>query len=254
VDVNAYGTRKCFFRFNLTQKELMDLLLAALPPLRKLLHIKRSRRIDPTRAHAPQNYLTGIAMGIPQVCFLIDRVRRVEDVPQGRTLQEESARCRAVEAKEQEAAGGRAHVRRCWACNQPVQAHKCSRCKVARYCNRACQKQDWGRHKRECKNMRVRTGLLDALSVNMGYHVNAKECRGLSDALSPESTVSLLSQLNGPSTPALTAFFDRLQDLAQQAQEPYAKRFLSPANFAKFANAFGAFCTTAADLGGFYVW
>ena len=30
-------------------------------------------------------------------------------------------------------------------------SHRCSKCRIARYCSRECQSRDWGRHKRECK-------------------------------------------------------------------------------------------------------
>jgi len=35
----------------------------------------------------------------------------------------------------------------------------CSRCKQALYCNTKCQKQDWTRHKQECKNIPIDNGL-----------------------------------------------------------------------------------------------
>lgn len=39
---------------------------------------------------------------------------------------------------------------RCQICHRPA-SHRCSRCRVAEYCGRACQLADWARHKRECK-------------------------------------------------------------------------------------------------------
>lgn len=37
----------------------------------------------------------------------------------------------------------------CWVCSQ-IGKHKCSRCKIRRYCSTECQRSDWPRHKSEC--------------------------------------------------------------------------------------------------------
>jgi len=42
----------------------------------------------------------------------------------------------------------------CWCLNRSTQhMMQCSRCKIASYCGRKCQKQDWSNHKHECTNL-----------------------------------------------------------------------------------------------------
>jgi len=40
----------------------------------------------------------------------------------------------------------------CRTCENPA-ARKCSRCKVAYYCNEECQKKDWPGHKNSCQEL-----------------------------------------------------------------------------------------------------
>ena len=38
----------------------------------------------------------------------------------------------------------------CWFCQKNVDLKKCAKCFISGYCNRECQKADWGHHKKEC--------------------------------------------------------------------------------------------------------
>lgn len=41
----------------------------------------------------------------------------------------------------------------CQTCSLPlIKSQKCGRCKTARYCSRECQKEDWPKHKQQCRS------------------------------------------------------------------------------------------------------
>lgn len=54
----------------------------------------------------------------------------------------------------------------CAHCGTPEQKdalqNVCSRCSKVRYCNKACQTQDWPKHKEKCRLPRVATGLMNS--------------------------------------------------------------------------------------------
>ncbi|KAI1134540.1 hypothetical protein F5Y05DRAFT_208660 [Hypoxylon sp. FL0543] len=57
----------------------------------------------------------------------------------------------------------------CFSCGtNDVELHKCNRCKMARYCSKRCQREDWTIHKRVCEN-REKTRICVSRTVTLRY-------------------------------------------------------------------------------------
>ena len=77
----------------------------------------------------------------------------------------------------------------CWHCNVSegdgagaVKLLRCSQCKAAVYCSRACQKEDWKAHRAECRQMGLERAACCELS-------KAKEDNGNADRDSLASSI-----------------------------------------------------------------
>ena len=44
----------------------------------------------------------------------------------------------------------------CWNCHAPDQLLRCGGCDLGLYCDKECQDQDWGRHRRHCLKLQRR--------------------------------------------------------------------------------------------------
>ena len=59
-----------------------------------------------------------------------------------------------------DAATKKSDSRKCWNCHalesEEVRLLKCGGCKKARYCDQACQEQDWDRHQEHCQHLQER--------------------------------------------------------------------------------------------------
>ena len=80
---------------------------------------------------------------------------------------------------------------RCANCtNRTPQMNRCGRCKLVRYCSRACQSAHWKKvHKTSCVKAQP-FSLYKSMNGNDGFHVSSDECRWLQAALSRDPNTS----------------------------------------------------------------
>lgn len=103
------------------------------------------------------------------------------------------------------------HYNHCANCTLSAATQQCTRCRIVKYCNRTCQRQHWRScHRASCEPARSGTSLLQALTTNEGFWINAKECQVLAQILllgnSGETTIECNNNNNNKDASLIRCF------------------------------------------------
>lgn len=249
IDVLALGTEKEAFRF--TNLE-MHMATNVLDFVKVNVDTACARVRDPVRDQPVEfTRLSALVAGTNeyQIAGTNGAPSKRGSLPEGLTIEMESAALRSAEAEAQRKAGGKAHANTCWKCNDPAKPTKrCGKCGHAKFCSTECQRALWPEHKLRCKPCE-RVPLRDALQCNAGFLVTPDECEAVAAALAPPQTIRQAMTATKAARTRLVAEYSNAL-----GAPPGMAPIVTELRLEKLLKAFAVYCESAAKLGGFYVW